>query len=261
MPGADVKIFNAFAAALLHKEPPPAPPIFDGEPARVAAGLAVYRNNVRTSLSRALGDKFPVLNALVGEDFFKFLAHEYFHSFPPRSQLIAAYGDQLPEFLENFQPAKDYPYLGDVARVEIAWLEAYHAADADSMTPEALIAGAQGDIAKLQFGFHPSLRLISSDFPAASIWRKHQPDAASEAANLAGGENILIARPHREVFVHRITPASFSAIMTLKEGKPLSAAIEAALEQEPAFDPQEFFRHLFTFQIITSANRGEETPS
>ena len=36
----------------------------------------------------------------------------------------------FPNFLETFEPAQRAPFLPDVARIEWAWRQAYHAADA-----------------------------------------------------------------------------------------------------------------------------------
>ena len=56
----------------------------------------------------------------------------------PRSAIIAEYGDDLPDFIEGFEAASSVPYLADVARIEMAWTQAYHAADAVPLGVEAL---------------------------------------------------------------------------------------------------------------------------
>ena len=127
---------DEFAQALL--EPALRPALFEGDAERVDAGLNVYRNNVMHSLSVALADIYPVVRALVGGEFFAGLARTYVRTEPPVSPVLAEYGRSFPEFLESFEPARQAPYLPDVARIERAWLDAWHAQDAHSLDAEAL---------------------------------------------------------------------------------------------------------------------------
>ena len=73
MTGTDKDLLDRFTGILRDKTPPTElPDIFEGEAEQVHAALAVYRNNVRSSLSRVLADTFPVLFELVGEPFLNF---------------------------------------------------------------------------------------------------------------------------------------------------------------------------------------------
>mgnify|MGYP000267026151 CR=1 FL=1 len=53
------------------------------DPAEAARRFAVYRNNVAHSLSRALASRYPVIERLVGEDFFRPLAAAFFAEHQP----------------------------------------------------------------------------------------------------------------------------------------------------------------------------------
>ncbi len=256
MSASDRNFFNTFAQALSLEAPNSTPPIFSDISSNGAgkdndAGFAVYRNNVRSSLSRALGDKFPVIKSLVGDVFFKHVAHEYFHHHPPVSPLIARYGDALPTFLQSFEPVQDYPYLADVARLEIAWLEAYHASDAAPMQTADVIAAAGDNFETLTTELHPSLRLLSSPYPVASIWRHHQSELSQEKLRLSGSENVLVARPHRDVKVHSLTRSAYAALASLHHGAAIADALSAGSNADPEFNPQDFFAQLFDFNIIT----------
>ena len=48
------------------------------------------------------------------------------------------YGDGFPAFVASFPPAGAIPFLADVARLENAWVEAYHAAEAGALAIDAL---------------------------------------------------------------------------------------------------------------------------
>src|SRR4029077_17776024 len=100
--------------------------------------FAVYRNNVVLGLVSSLEARFPATRRIVGEDFFKGAARLFAATQPPRSPLMMFYGDAFPDFLADFEPAREVPYLADVARLEAARTRAYHATDAKPLTPAAL---------------------------------------------------------------------------------------------------------------------------
>src|ERR1700682_5758795 len=100
--------------------------------------FAVYRNNVVVGLVSALEARFPATRKIVGEDFFKGAAKLFAATQPPRSPLMMFYGDGFPAFLADFEPAREVPYLADVARLEAARTRAHHAADAKPLAPAAL---------------------------------------------------------------------------------------------------------------------------
>src|SRR4051794_2279306 len=67
--------------------------------------FAVYRNNVVMSLIEALANRFPAAVAMVGDEFFRGMARLFVRAAPPRSPLLLMYGDDLPAFVEQFEPA------------------------------------------------------------------------------------------------------------------------------------------------------------
>ncbi|GEC17491.1 hypothetical protein NWI01_33830 [Nitrobacter winogradskyi] len=103
-----------------------------------ARRFAVYRNNVIAGLVDTLQAAFPAVSRIVGNDFFRAMARIYAASELPVSPIMLGYGGSFPNFIERFGPAAMLPYLADVARIERAWTEAYHAAEASALDPAML---------------------------------------------------------------------------------------------------------------------------
>src|ERR1700685_1030803 len=118
--------------------------------------FAVYRNNVAVSLVNALKSRFPVVEKIVGEEFFAAMARVFVLERPPSTPLLATYGDEFAAFIATFDPARELVYLADVARLEAARTRAYHAADATPVGADGfavLDSLAVGDIC---IEMHPS---------------------------------------------------------------------------------------------------------
>src|SRR5580700_6166991 len=98
----------------------------------------VYRNNVTVSLIDALAATYPAVQRITGVDFFRAMARFHVRATPPTSPLLFEYGRDFPAFIESYEYAQNMPWLADVARIERAWLDAYHAEDAASLPAQLL---------------------------------------------------------------------------------------------------------------------------
>ena len=200
-----------------------------------ARRFAVYRNNVTLGLAGALESRFPASIKLVGADFFRALAVLFARADPPRSPLLLTYGDELPAFVEGFEPAQEVPYLADVMRLEIARSQAYHAADAEPASLDALSALPPEQLSEIRVVFHPAARLLRSAFPAATIWQMNAGGEVSEITDWSG-EDALVTRPYLDVAVQILPPGGYAFLAALQGGEPLGVATEAAFAEAAAFD-------------------------
>src|SRR3989440_8257707 len=82
--------------------------------------LDIYRNTFLLTLTKALRLCFPVVQKLVGDEFFEGAAQVFIAGHPPRAAWLDQYGAEFPDFLRAFGPAASVRYLGDVAELEWA---------------------------------------------------------------------------------------------------------------------------------------------
>ena len=226
-----------FAHALL--KPDAAVPVGlagpDGMPAEKR--FAVYRNNVVIGLIDALRANFPATRRIVGEEFFREMARRYVAIEPPSSPILLDYGAGFPDFIDCFEAAEPLRYLSDVARVERAWTEAYHAPEAVALDRDALAEIPYDRTPELRLDLHPSLRVVRSRFPVLTIWRMNVADGVAAPVDLdAGGEDVLILRPAADVEVRSIPPGGAELILRLAHGRTLTQAARAALTASETFD-------------------------
>lgn len=226
-----------FAAALFDEQP--------GMVARVRAGrfpaaqhLQVYRNNVVESLTGALRAVYPVVGKLVGDGFFRYAAHEYLHAHRPRSGNLHDFGDAFASFLAGFVPAAELPYLPDVARLEWAWHQAFHAADAPAFDLARLGTVPAEQHAALRFVLHPSACLLASDFPVVRIFEINQEGYGGDTSvDLdEGGVRVLVIRRGLTVNVEVLAAGEAELLAALAGQQPLGTAVPAALAAQPDFD-------------------------
>lgn len=189
------------------------------DPNEATRRFAVYRNNVAHSLGQALARRFPVVQRLVGADFFSAMVREFIAAHPPRSPVLQEWGDEMPGFLRDFPPVATLPYLPDVARIEWVRGRAYHAADAQPINPKMLAD-------QVSLYLHPSLSLLYLDHPAVSIWQANQPGRDGRVQ--ANGPEIALIwrRNDLSVATSAIATADADFIACLLETRSLADAAE-----------------------------------
>jgi hypothetical protein len=155
---------------------------------------------------------------------------------PPRSPLLAGYGDDFAAFVSAFEPARGLPYLADVARLEAARTRAYHAADAIPVGAERF-ATLDGDaVGAIHIDLHPSTEIVRSLHPIVTIWAMNSGEQALAPIENWRGEDALIVRPYLDVEVRVLPPGGAAFLLALAAGRPLGDAAATALADDPDFD-------------------------
>ncbi len=221
-----------FAAALLDARLPAPAGLIDPQGRECPRRFGVYRNNVAVALIEALEISFPAVRRLVGAEFFREAARRYATSDLPISPVLLEYGAGFPAFLARFEPAATLPYLPDVARIERAWIEAHHAADASPLDPAEIARVPAARTAELRFVAHPSVRVVRSRYPSLTIWQMNAEDGVPAPVDLdSGGEDVLVVRPAAQVVVRRMPPGGADLLEALARGEPLGRAAEGIVRR------------------------------
>ncbi|MGR3794041.1 HvfC/BufC N-terminal domain-containing protein [Vannielia sp. SX4] len=205
---------SAFHTALLDPATPAPEGLIDPKGRPAGKRFDVYRNNVVVSLSEALAEAFPVCQAIVGEEFFTALAGQYVRQHPPRDPRIATWGTTLPAFLESFPPVAHLPYLPDVARLEQALRESYHAADSTPIDPATITTDSR-------FALAPSVRLVQSPYPIHAIWRFTRGEGSKPAPQ---AQSVLVTRPGYDPQLTVLQPQAPAFLAGLAAGETLEEA-------------------------------------
>lgn len=221
----------------------------DGRPSEER--FAVYRNNVVVGLIETLKAAYPVVHRLVGDEFFSVMARLYVMAEPPLSPIMLDYGASFPAFIVCFEPAAMLPYLSDAARLERAWVEAYHAAEASPLPPSALAHVPPRDVPALRLNLHPSVRIVRSAFPIVAIWQANI--GGEDTGNLdlgEDGDDALVARPEADVEVRRLPTGAAAFMEALQAGLPIVGAVKEGLLVNPGFDLASTLRGMIEANVI-----------
>lgn len=234
---------------------PADPALLDAmRPARAlmpSEALSIYRNALRSTLLNALRLSYPICERLVGAGFFATAAAAYIDVTPSRHGDLDCYGDGFGSFLESYAPAKDLPYLPDVARFEWLAHRLRRAPAANAFDHEALRQSESSDLADCAFPLIPRADLFTSPYPAVRIWQAHvrnMDDPQFAAIDERDDRVLVIAGDSLRVI--DLDEARYCFYFALQQGHTLDEAVRSALAANGDFDFDATFKLTIELEVL-----------
>lgn len=133
--------------------------------------LNVYAEAIRLRFLDVLGQDYPGLHALAGDDQFRSLGLAYVAAHPSHHPSIRWFGGHLPAFLHSTAPWRDHPVLGEMAQFEWAKGELLDAADSPVVRIEDVAAIPPDRWAGIRPRLKPAVRRLALEWNVPSLWK------------------------------------------------------------------------------------------
>ncbi|MEQ1551356.1 putative DNA-binding domain-containing protein [Sphingorhabdus sp.] len=207
--------------------------LFIGSPERIILGLKAHANTISHARLVALEQSFPLTRAVIGETQFNALSRGYDETAEAKACDLAHIGRHFAMYLSYSLPSSSGERLNasicDLAKIEWAWLESYHAADASPLTLEAISKLAEADLLSLAVTLHPSVRICPLRAPLAAPLTHLTGEMESAA--------ILVVRPDAEVRLLAIDERTLQAAQNCLQHSTIGNLLVVASEQGDEADP------------------------
>jgi hypothetical protein len=210
--------------------------------------LEIYNRVYWFRLLSSLADDFPGLRAVIGQEKFEQVLLGYLTEMPSVSFTLRDLGSRLEAWLRAHPEsiAANERMALDMVRLEWADIEAFDAAEYPTLS--------QGELASLGedpvFHLQPHLQLLDLAYPVDELLLKVRETEAPEtdiSSNVVMMEHSTTARKsqqlprakkvflavHRNensVYFKRLKPEAFALLRAIREGQPLSQAIETSVD-------------------------------
>lgn len=165
--------------------------LFRGRRSAVLRGLSVHANTISHARLIALEETFPLTRRLLGESAFNRLSRALCEDGHAGAIPPTRIGCDFPICLDQ---ASEYTVAGSLARFEWAWLQCYHAPEAEALGLSELAGLGEVEIAKLVLASHPASIVLPLQAGVGPI-------LGDEFGLDFGASHLLIARPEAEVGV------------------------------------------------------------
>ncbi len=192
--------------------------------------MKVYDNAYIARLLEVMGEDFPGVHTLLGDDEFAKAASDYIRACPSSEPSIRWLGQEFSEWLKGETPWNRLPVLSDMAAFEWALGLAFDAKDEATVEASILSSTPQEAWPNLIFSFHPALNVINLTYNVIpfhqSVKREEEPDEIPE--KLAAKEAWAIWRNPEslQVFYRPLDEIEAAGLNALRSGLTFSALCE-----------------------------------
>jgi GNAT superfamily N-acetyltransferase len=141
-----------------------------GSNASAETRLAIYAEAIRLRFLEVLGEDYPGVHAMLGDDGFRTLADAYGQAHPSRQRSIRWFGRHLPAFLRATAPWCDHPMLSEMALFEWSKGELLDAADSSIVGVDDIAAIPAEQWAGIGPTLVPALRRLALEWNVPALW-------------------------------------------------------------------------------------------
>ena len=133
--------------------------------------VATYTNAYYGRLVEALRGDYPACHALLGDDDFTALCHDYIRVYPSTHYSLRWFGRYLPDFICGHALATGRGYLNELSNLEWTFIHAFDSTDAEVLDETAVTTLPTEVWPEITIRFHPSVRYLDYHWNILDLWR------------------------------------------------------------------------------------------
>ncbi len=165
------EVQQAFARYLLQQDGEATLLIQGDQKAGARERMDLYSGAYLARLIEVLGEHYPGLWGMLGDNQFWQLAREYILERPSTFPSIRWFGDRMAAFLSAMEPYREYPFLAEMAAFEWAQGLVFDAADLPAVTEAELQQLPPEQWGSLIFEFAPAMQLLELHWNVPDLWQ------------------------------------------------------------------------------------------
>jgi len=201
--------------------------------------MNTYTNAYYGRLVETLAGDYPAVQALLGEETFTALCHDYIRAHPSTHYSLRWFGRHLPAFLADAPDTRNRPFLAELASLEWTFVNAFDAADASVLDESAVSTIAPEDWPAIIIKFHLSVHLIDYHWNILDLWRtvRDEEDIPQPQA-LPGVSTCLIWRQDLTTRYRILETDEAGAIKAAMQGASFAGLCEIVTCALPAAEDE-----------------------
>ncbi|PKH86271.1 HvfC/BufC N-terminal domain-containing protein [Colwellia sp. Bg11-28] len=191
--------------------------------------MGIYQSSAIANITNSLSLSYPVIEKLVGKDFFQVMCKPYIVKHWPTSGNMDDYGEYFSSFLAEFEQVRHLSYLEDVAQLEWRFHQSSLANDNSYFDWARLAKVASSET--LTFLLSPSVSIMCSTMPVDKVWLMNQMNAPENIELSLDGDSdtyIVLFRQGLKTEMMTIDESEFTFLQSIENGLNFETAIESA---------------------------------
>ena len=199
--------------------------------------IEIYRTNVRSLHVSVLMSVYPVCEKILGSDYFKQIAMNYFKLYPSSSYDLNDYGHKFPSFIKQLLMKRpelaDFQYLADLAQLEWKIQKVYFSADNEMLNMADFQKACANKTGDMKFSLQAGVDIQYSEFPIAELWEMHQKHNVTQQVEITNSsEYVCIYRDSLQVMIKKVDEDLYDLMMAIQDNKSLSEIAEKFVDSQ-----------------------------
>lgn len=201
--------------------------------------MNTYTNAYYGRLVEALSGDYPAVQALLGEEAFTALCHDYIQAHPSTHYSLRWFGQHLPVFLVESPISRERPFLAELAKLEWTFINAFDAAEAAALDEHAVTSIAAEAWPEIRINFHPSVYLVDYDWNILDLWRTvRDEEAIPPPQALPARSTCLIWRQDLVTRYRILETGEAEALKAAMQGASFAEMCEIVMQTLPAAEDE-----------------------
>lgn len=194
-----------------------------------AEQLEIYREQFWLRHTGSLVEDFPGLGGILGQEEWQKLAEAYLSQVSSGSFTLRDLGARLPEVIAGAGWLSHQALCLDMARLELAYIDAFDAPDTMPLAPERLASIPEESFADARLVIAPCVRLLSLRYPVADLRRRLRAESDEPVAiPEAQPQQLVVYRRELRLWDMPLSPVASAFLAALMARQPLGKAAELA---------------------------------
>jgi hypothetical protein len=206
--------------------------------------LGIYADAYFYRVLDALREDFPAILAVVGEDEFHNLITGYLVAYPPTEPSLLDAGRHLGEYLESTVEFDRWPFLTDLARLERALIESFHAANVIPLDGATMQSIPPAEWPGVPMRLHPSVRLVRVGWRIDEVVRAVVQHSIEVPRPSPEPITLIIWRQRNEALYRAAEPAEAIALHLLQPWADFASICEAIADASDGSDTPNLINRL-----------------
>ncbi len=195
------------------------------------SALKVYRNDYIARMTSVLGENYPAVWSVLGDEIFFLICGDYIDNFESKSFDIGDFGGEFPTFLKTQKIGMEFQFLMDLAIFEKNFLRIFHS---ELMAPAQLEIKTKNPL-DLRFRFIEGVHLQKSPFPIFKIWemRNIPCDKRNEMdINWKETTNLVLFKNKSGIKTSFFKESQIDILEKLSVGQKLGDSLKVSVTEE-----------------------------
>jgi hypothetical protein len=229
-----------------------------GRGLRASERINIYANAYFYRLLECLREEFPATLAVIGSNDFADLTRDYLLWRPPTEPSLFYAGRYLAECLCHHSLAQRWPFIAELARLERATLETFHAPDAPTLTDDAMCGIPPEQWPTTELRAHPAVEILGGEWRVSEVLRAVESgDEWGEPTHET--TTVIVWRQGTQVHYRIVEDAETDALLLLQKGAGFAAICDAIAAAASNTDPVALIGRLLARWLADGIIEGTDT--